>query len=77
MRRREYRNRSTFGVPSDSEDEESFYSEVDDGSSDSASTSGESYLGAGQRHARYESDEDEEEAYLSDDLEEILTLSRP
>ena len=72
---REYRNRSTFGVPSDSEDEESFYSEVDDGASDSASSSGESSLGAEQRRARYESDEDE--TYLSDDLEEILTLSRP
>lgn len=72
---REYRNRSTFGVPSDSEDEESFYSEVDDSASDSASTSGESSLRAEQRRARYESDE--EETYLSDDLEEILTLSRP
>ncbi|EPS96139.1 hypothetical protein FOMPIDRAFT_101590 [Fomitopsis schrenkii] len=75
-----YRSRSTFGVPSDSEDEEeAYYSEVDDdGASDSASSSGESSHSAGQRHARHdEDDEEEEETYLSDDLEEILTLSRP
>ena len=60
-------------MPSDSEDEESFYSEVDDSASDSASSSGESSRG----HGHLESEDEDEATYLSDDLEEILTLSRP
>ncbi|KZT69744.1 hypothetical protein DAEQUDRAFT_726414 [Daedalea quercina L-15889] len=62
---RQYRSRSTFGVPSDSEDEADYYSEVES-ESDSASESGDSVRAP-----------DEDETYLSDDLEDILTLSRP
>ncbi|KAH9924024.1 GLE1-like protein-domain-containing protein [Fomitopsis serialis] len=61
---RQYRSRSTFGVPSDSEeDEEEYYSELE-----SDSESGSSFDASGP---------EEDETYLSDDLQEILTLSRP